>query len=52
MHTEQSLKLVDDDTDVLPLDVTPLSLGIETLWGVFTRLINCNHHPSKKRQVF
>ena len=37
---------------VFLLDVTPLSLGIETLWGVFTRLINWNHHPTKKRKVF
>jgi len=45
--------LKGDVTDVLLLDVTPLSLGIETLGGVMTRLIEANTTiPTKKQEVF
>ncbi len=49
----QGAVLVGDITDVLLLDVTPLSLGIETMGGVMTRLIDANTTiPTRKSETF
>lgn len=49
----QGAVLTGEVKDVLLLDVTPLSLGIETMGGVMTRLIDCNTTiPTKKSEVF